>query len=92
MADQNDLKERRIRVYSYIKHLFKSVIWVDADLTKDNDLASVLDVTLSDLTLLGEGEISPSPKLVESVKVFFKNDPNPTLPRQIEHVLIDPFT
>jgi hypothetical protein len=67
------------------------VNWVNADLTKDNDLARVLDVNLSDLTLLKEGETNPSPKLVESVKLFFKKDPNPTLARQIEHVLVEPF-
>ncbi len=91
MKDQNNLKDKRTRAYAFIKHLFKSVNWVDADLTKDNDLASVLDVNSSDLTLLKEGKINPSPKLVESVKVFFKNDPNPTLARQIEYVLVEPF-
>ncbi len=91
MADQNNLKDKRIRAYAFIKQLFKRVNWVGADLTKDNDLASVLDVKLSDLTLLKEGKINPSAKLVESVKVFFKNDPNPTLAPQIEHFLVEPF-
>ena len=91
MKDQNNLKENRIRAYSYIKHIFKSVNWVDDDLTKDNDLANTLNVKLSDLTLLKEGKVNPSPKLVESVKFFFKKDPNPTLARQIEYALVDPF-
>jgi len=91
VKDPNNLKDRRIRAYAFIKHLFESVNWVDADLTKDNDLASVLDVNLSDLTLLKEGKIDPLPKLVESVRVFFRNDPNSTLARQIKHVLVEPF-
>jgi len=92
MENQNNLKYKRIHAYTFIKHLFKSVNWVDADLTKDNDLASLLDVKLSDLTLLKEGKVNPSPKLVENVKGFFKkNGPNSILATQIDRTLVDPF-
>jgi len=91
MKDQNNLKDKRIRAYAFVKHLFESVIWVDADLAKDNDLASLLDVNLSDLTLLKEGKVNPSPKMIESVKVFFKDTQDPILTRQIEQILVEPF-
>lgn len=84
--------KKRIRAHSYIHKLFESVNWHGVDLTKDNELASVLDVNLSDLILLREGKINPSPKLVEKVKCFFKNDPNPTLlAEEIDQALIQPF-
>jgi len=53
-------------------------------ITQDEDIASVLNIELSDLTLLKEKITNPSLELVESMKEFCKYDPDPRVLEQIE--------
>ena len=87
----------RIRAYQFVKHLFSSGVNLgdingrNFDLTNDVELADVLNVNLSNLTLLKEGTIDPSPQLVKSIRCFFRKSQDPTLFTQIDHILIAPF-
>ena len=89
MKDQNNLKDKRIQAYAFIKSLFRGVSWV----YNDNILAHVLAVELNDLILLKEGKINPSPELVKQVYDFFKSDLDLDLgrPQQIKRFLVEPF-
>ncbi|APV43879.1 hypothetical protein Dform_00524 [Dehalogenimonas formicexedens] len=88
MNESNAVRHSRKTAYAYIMQLFKVVNW-DKDLSKDNNVADVLDIKLSELLALKNGEIDPSARLVLKVKEFFnhKSDGDD----QIEIYLVKPF-
>jgi hypothetical protein len=92
MSEPSDLETRRIHAYEFIKLLFKSVHWMKVDFTEDVNIADALDIGISNLTLLKEGKMNPSPKLVDSIKTFFEDEPNVKLIVEwIDSFLIEPF-
>ena len=89
MLDNKDLVKNRKRAYHFIKSRLGGVTWVDVE--RDDKIADILHVKLTDLISLKEGKANPSAKLVDGVKKFFADNPNITLAADIDRVLVDPF-
>ena len=86
------IKDKRINAHTFIKNLFKDVNWEGANLTEDEDIADLFAINLPDITMLKEGRINPTSKLVEKIKYFFGDSSDPRVAEQIERNLVDPFT